>query len=186
MADIDRRVTGKMILDSGKLAETYFERAVIFMVRHDGEGALGLILNRPTKHALGDVMKDSAEALVARAPLHLGGPVQPQMLSFLVESRGDSELHVLPWVAWARNLEEVARLASQSVSMPRIRAFAGYAGWGGGQLEGEFSENCWVTAHAREAEVFEETTGDLWRDMIFRRGGIWRLVADIPRGIERN
>jgi putative transcriptional regulator len=186
MAENKRPVTGRMILDSGRLAESYFERTVIFMVRHDADGALGLVVNRPTKHAVGDVLKEKAEELIARVPLYLGGPVQPQTLSFLVESRGDSELNVLPWVAWARSLEEVEMLAGECASAPRIRAFAGYAGWSGGQLEGEFDGGCWVTAAARPADVFAEMGGGLWRDVIARKGGIWRLVADMPKDVSGN
>lgn len=186
MAGKKHPVSGKMILDSGRLAESYFERTAIFMVRHDGEGALGLVVNRPTKHVVAEVLKEKPDDLIARAPLSLGGPVQPQTLSFLIESRGDSELNVLPWVAWARSIEEVEMLVSTAVSPPRIRAFAGYAGWSGGQLEGEFAGGCWVTAAPRPADVFAESTGALWHDVLARQGGIWRLVAEMPRDVERN
>jgi putative transcriptional regulator len=186
MADKRSAVSGKMILDSGRLAESYFERTVIFMVRHDKEGALGLVVNRPTKHTVAEVLKEKADNLIARVPLSLGGPVQPQTISFLVESCGDTELNVLPWVAWARSLEEVEMLVSASASPPRIRAFAGYAGWGRGQLEGEFEGGCWVTVAPRPADVFVESSGVLWRDVIARQGGIWRLVADMPRDVGRN
>lgn len=186
MAGKKPSVSGKVLLDSGRLAESYFERTVIFMVRHDAEGALGLVVNRPTKHSVADVLKDKPDGLIAQVPLYLGGPVQPEMLSFLVESRGDSELNVLPWVAWARSMEEVAMLAEEATSPPRIRAFAGYAGWSGGQLEGEFDSGCWVTVPARPADVFADSTGILWRDVIARQGGIWRLVADMPRDVSRN
>ncbi len=179
------QIAGKMILDSGRLAASYFERSVIFMVHHDREGAIGLVMNRPTRHTVSEVLQEKDVDLFARAPLYLGGPVQPQALSFLVENPGVSGMNVLPWVAWVRSLEEVKALAA-SASPSRIRGFAGYAGWGGGQLEGEFEEGCWVTARAQPSDVFTEATGVLWREVLARQGGIWRLVADMPCKPERN
>lgn len=181
----DLQVSGKMILDSGRLAASYFERTVIFMVHHDREGAIGLVVNRPTRHKVSEVLQEPTDDSVARAPLHLGGPVQPQALSFLVESRDASSMNVLPWVAWARSLEEVKTLTAAEAP-PRVRGFAGYAGWGGGQLEKEFEDGCWITARARPSDIFTESTGALWGEVLARRGGIWRLVAEMPRELERN
>jgi len=177
---------GKFVLDSGKLRSSFFDRTVILICRHDESGAFGLVLNRPTEHKLGAVTHDPLPASLAQIPLDVGGPVQPDVLSFLLETETHPEFDILPNLIMGHSLEDLKQRFDSPTEPPRVRAFAGYAGWAPGQLEQEQKNGCWIHHPGSMPLVFHSEPQNLWRHILKLKGGEYRLIANSPDHPELN
>ena len=171
---------GRLLVASPALVDPNFRRTVVLMLEHSEEGALGLVLNRPTplvaRQALPSRM---AGALPEEERVHEGGPVQPDAVIVLAEFL---DLTAAAAIAFGRvgvvdPATEVDVLRSQVTS---IRAFGGYAGWSGGQLEREIEDEAWIDAEGLPEDVFTDEPGALWSRVLERKGGTYRLVARMP------
>ena len=169
-------LAGQLLLDRGPLTGSEFHRTVVLVCLHDDAGAFGLVLNRPTTDRVADVLTDSLPAALADEPLYLGGPVQPQKLSCLVAGGTTGHL-VLPGLCLTHSLAGLT---------DRARFYAGYAGWGPGQLDGELERQAWLTQPARIEHVFDPRPGELWRTILRGLGFQYRLLADSPDDVSRN
>jgi len=180
VAQLESSFQGKLILDSGKLAGSYFDRTVILICRHDESGAFGLALNRPLKHTLGSVMGEPLVDELARASLYSGGPVQPEALSFLHETESRPEFDILTNLTLGHSLEELKKGFSSPELPMRVRAYAGYSGWSAGQLDHEMKAGCWITHPASVSLVFSPEPEILWQRVLKEKGGLYCLIADCP------
>lgn len=150
---------GSFLIASPHLGDGNFNRSVVLMVKHDEEGAFGLVLNRPTGNTVADVWKLVSDGEVERRdPIYLGGPVQgPLMAVHGIASAAESE--ILDGVYLSAHKEQLKEvIASENVP---VRLFAGYSGWGAGQLEGELEAGGWLVAPATAELVFHDKD-DLW------------------------
>ena len=172
---------GKLLLDSGELRGSFFQRTVVLICEHNAEGAFGLVLNRASGSKIGDmVIADLPESL-KEFPLYLGGPVQTGALSFLHSDTFLSEANVvLPNLALGHSLEELSELGESFSPTRKMKMFAGYAGWGPGQLEGEMKRNAWLTHPATVDLVFDPEPEKLWQKILRGKGWKYRLLAEIP------
>lgn len=164
--------TGCLLVASPELLDPNFLRTVVFVIGHDGDGTFGLVLNRPVKATLADVLDSPGEGATLVRMLR-GGPVQPEMLQFLARGTGPGRA-VLPGVAVGGDLDallEHARAGSE------VRAYAGYAGWGAGQLERETREGSWIVAPARAEHVFDVPSEKLWAQVLRGLGGRYAWMA---------
>jgi putative transcriptional regulator len=155
-----------------------FRRAVVLVAAHDEDGAVGLVLNRVTETPVVDAVPDLAEILEPNACLSIGGPVQTEAVVVLaewddVDAAGAIVFGRVGLMGSEAESERVAAATS------RVRVFAGYAGWGGGQLEAELAERSWVIEEAHAEDVFGDEP-DLWAAVMRRKGGAFRLVATMP------
>jgi putative transcriptional regulator len=171
---------GRLLVASPALVDPNFRRTVVLMLEHSEEGALGLVLNRPTplvaRQALPSRM---AGALPEEERVHEGGPVQPDAVIVLAEF---TDLTAAAAIAFGRvgvvdPSTEVDLLRSQVTA---IRAFGGYAGWSGGQLEREIADEAWIDAEGLPEDVFTDAPTELWSRVLERKGGTYRLVARMP------
>jgi putative transcriptional regulator len=169
---------GKLLIASPALVDPNFARAVVLITEHNDEGAMGVVLNRPSETAVEDVAEELGE-LVADEPVFIGGPVQPQALVVLAEF---NDPEAAAWIVAAdvgfvsaeTEYEELAR------AMRRGRVYAGYSGWGAGQLEGELAEDAWIVEPPMPAELFPDDPLALWQDVLARKGGQFALIARMP------
>jgi putative transcriptional regulator len=166
---------GRLIVASPPLDDENFRRTVVLMLEHGPEGALGVVLNRPTDVRAGDALPDYSAALPDDAFIHIGGPVEPT--SFII--LGD---FVDPAAAAAITFSSVGVVDPDNASgeLRAVRAFGGYAGWSAGQLEEEFADEAWIEAEALPADVFTNEPERLWSRVLDRKGGAYRLVARMP------
>src|SRR5437868_12301555 len=96
MANVEKFLKGQLLLDSGQLRGSFFQRTVVLICQHDPEGAFGLVLNRSSGSSVGDsIVADLPETLKS-CDLYLGGPVQPTALSFLLSDDFLPDANVLP------------------------------------------------------------------------------------------
>jgi len=163
---------GCLLVASPELLDPNFARTVVFILSHDGDGSFGLALNRPLDASLFDVL-ESPGAGAERLPVLRGGPVQPDMLQFLAHDlRTGREL--LPGVSVGGDLDE---LLGHVRAGGAVRAYAGYAGWSGGQLEREIAEGSWIVAPARAEHIFEIPAERLWVKVLRELGGRYSWLA---------
>jgi putative transcriptional regulator len=157
-----KSLQGHFLIASPHLADTNFYKGVVLMIKHDEDGAFGLILNRPTEDTVGEVMKlIGADEGNNQSPIFMGGPVHGPLVA-LHRLKAAAEAEVLPGVYFAADRDKLQKLVQQT-SKP-YRFFMGYAGWAGGQLEEELTAGGWLTAKANKTLVFR-TADDLWEQV---------------------
>ena len=154
---------GQLLIASPHLGDGNFYRSVVLIIKHDDEGAFGLILNRPTGNTVRDVWRLVAEEeLDCSDPIYLGGPVQGPLVC-LHRKKSCAEGEVLPGVYFAAHKDQLQKIIKQT-SRP-FRLFSGYAGWAGGQLEGEMQVGGWLTLAATKEHIFGNRE-DLWEHVV--------------------
>jgi putative transcriptional regulator len=180
MPEADQFLKGQLLLDSGQLRGSFFQRTVVLICQHDAEGAFGLVLNRTTGSKVGEtIVADLPEALKA-CPLYLGGPVQPSALSYLHSDVFVADANVMPNLSLGHSLDELVEIGESFSQTKKIRMFAGYAGWSPGQLESEMKRNAWLTHPASLELIFETDPSQLWPKILAQKGWKYRLLAQMP------
>jgi putative transcriptional regulator len=170
---------GQLLIAAPSLLDPNFHRTVVLLLEHEDEGAVGVVLNRPSPIAAAEALPDHAELLEDGDRIFAGGPVQPASALAVAEfgDPGDAERAVLGSIAVADLESDPQELAGK---VDRIRVFAGYAGWGAGQLEAELAEEAWIVEPAVPGDVFTGDPERLWGHVLERKGGAYRLVARMP------
>lgn len=157
-----KSLQGSFLVASPHLPDENFSKTVIFMVEHNRDGALGLILNRVSGTSLRTVWREIGDREIASEQLlYEGGPVEGPLMAL----HGDPKLEgieVVPRIFFTSDKESLEQLVERSSLDYRI--FSGYAGWGPGQLEQEMRYGGWLTSPARRPQVFSEPH-DLWRQV---------------------
>lgn len=181
MSEKAKYLRGQLLLDSGDLAGSFFARTAVLLCQHDAEGAFGLVLNRSADKKVGEVLVANLPEELKEAPLYIGGPVQPSALSFLHSDTFIPEANVLPNLSLGHSLDELVDFGESFSATRKIRVFAGYAGWGPGQLEGELKRKAWLTYPASLELIFDTPPEQLWPTILRRKGG-WqnKLLAELP------
>lgn len=149
------------------LGDPNFYQSVTYICRHDGEGALGIVVNRPLDLTLADVfaqmsLEVSDQALAGQSVL-AGGPVQPEC-GFVVHDRDaafESSLEISSSLALTTSRDVLAAMA-EGRGPNRALVALGYAGWGAGQLERELAENAWLSVPCESNILFATPFEDRW------------------------
>jgi putative transcriptional regulator len=164
-------VAGQFLIATPAMRDPRFDHAVILMLRHDQDGAFGIVINRPVgQRPLADLLGTKDTAAAGNIQVFVGGPVQPN-IGFVVHS---SEYHraetldVDGRVAMTSSLEVLRDIAEKKGPAKTLIAF-GYAGWAPGQLEGELARNVWYTAPEDPALVFDDDRDKVWEHATGRR-----------------
>ncbi|MDZ7616255.1 MAG: YqgE/AlgH family protein [Patescibacteria group bacterium] len=154
---------GHLLIASPELLDPNFARSVVLMVQHNEQGALGLVLNRPTNKELRHLWADvSQEPCNGSGLVYLGGPVPGPIMA--VHGEADlGELEVLDGVFFAARKDHLDSLVLRT-DLP-YKVFVGHSGWGPGQLEGELKLGGWLTAAATVKDVFHDGD-DLWARLV--------------------
>jgi putative transcriptional regulator len=175
---VEESLRGKLLVASPALVDPNFARSVVLVTEHNDEGAMGIVLNRPSETTLGEVSAELAE-IAGDGPVFVGGPVQPDAVVLLAEF---SDPNAAAWIIAAD-----VGLASAGVDFDdlgdvvrRGRAYAGYSGWGQGQLEAELEEESWIVEAPLPAELFPDDPEALWSGVLARKGGQYALLARMP------
>ncbi len=182
-----KSLQGQLLLDSGQLGGSFFQRTVVLVCQHSPEGAFGLVLNRPLGKAVGELIIANLPADLKTAPLYLGGPVQPAALSYLHTDQFSPEMGVMPNLALGHSLDELLEIGEKISPEIKVRMFAGYAGWSPGQLESEMKRKSWLTFPASMDLVFNTPPDQLWQKVLHHKGG-WKnkLLAQMPEDLSWN
>ncbi len=150
---------GHLLVAAVDLRDPNFFHTVVLLIRHDENGAFGVVLNRPSNTRLKDVWSKISESRCAtNEVLYVGGPVQGPLLALHCNAEL-SQVEAIPGVYVSTDSTELELLVADAEQ--RAKFFVGYAGWGAGQLEGEMEQGSWRTIQATPALVFEGDEG-LW------------------------
>lgn len=180
---------GRLLVATPPLGDPNFDRTVVYMIEHRDDGALGVVINRPTAETLGEPLDRWSDLQSSPGSLFLGGPVEPDALIALafankpVDEETDELSPVSGRVASADLTTDPAFLVGL---VDAVRIFRGYAGWGPGQLEGEIESGAWVVVDAEPEDVFASEPDTLWRSVLRRQGGRLAWLAIAPDDLSAN
>jgi putative transcriptional regulator len=167
-----------LLIANGNLFDPNFRQAVVLVADHGEEGAMGIVINRPAPATLGEVAPALADILGGDERIFLGGPVAQDAAIVLAEFEdpGSAGKLIFGSIGFVSGDIDLAALAE----LRRVRVFAGYAGWGPGQLESELEADSWIVETAGPDDLFAELPEELWRILLRRRGGRYALMASMP------
>ncbi|AKH82658.1 hypothetical protein AA958_10945 [Streptomyces sp. CNQ-509] len=181
-------LTGRLLVATPALTDPNFTRTVVLLLDHDDEGSLGVVLNRPTPVGVGDVLRDWADLAGDPGVVFQGGPVSLDSALGLAVVPGDKG--GVPGgegpLGWRRvhgaiglvDLDAPPELLAAELGTLRI--FAGYAGWGPGQLEEELDDGAWYVVESEPGDVSSPAPEGLWRAVLRRQRSELAMVATYP------
>jgi putative transcriptional regulator len=181
-----KSLQGYLLLDGGKLHGSFFHRSAVLICQHDSEGAFGLILNRPTNNKVGEALVANLPQAIKEQTLFIGGPVQPTALSFLHSDAFLPNANVMLNLNLGHSLESLMDLGESFSATRKLRLFAGYSGWTGGQLEQELARQDWLIHPASLDLVFHAEPAELWKQILRKKDIRLRLLAESPEDPSRN
>jgi putative transcriptional regulator len=169
---------GHLLIAGPSLLDPNFWRTVVLVGEHSEEGALGVVLNRSSETPVEEALPELTLLAEDLGAVHVGGPVQPSAVVVLAD-------FVDPDAAETLVLDSVGFLPSEVEpdalgELRRARVYAGYAGWGPGQLDGELEEGSWIVEPARPEDVFTDDPESLWSEVLRRKGGPFAVLAAMP------
>jgi putative transcriptional regulator len=169
---------GQLLIAGPGLVDPNFRRTVVLVGEHSEEGALGVILNRASEATVEEAVPELSALVDDLELVHVGGPVQPSAIVVLAD-------FVEPERAGALVLDSVGFLPSEVDpdelgELRHARVFAGYAGWGPGQLDDELDEGSWIVEPALPQDVFTDDPDDLWSEVLRRKGGPFGVLSLMP------
>jgi len=172
---------GKLLLAAPALNDPNFDRAVVFIAEHSEDGAMGLVLNRPSDAPVAEAIPDlDWVAELAAETIYVGGPVAPNGVIVLAEWDDPSQAVVLiddDLGFVPGDLDDTDALAA---AVRRARVYAGHAGWGPGQLEDELAEEAWIVEAPLREELFSDDPDGLWSAVLRRKGREFALLSTMP------
>lgn len=177
-----RSLQGRLLVATPSLGDPNFARSVVLVAEHGPDGAMGLILNRPLGVTVREAVPILGEFVADDEAVHQGGPVQPEAVMALGDFVDGARAAVIAF-GTVGFLPADADETLDPATVVRARVFAGYAGWGPGQLEDELEEEAWVDVPAEIDDCFAEDPERLWRVAIRRHGGelaVFALEPDDP------
>jgi putative transcriptional regulator len=180
-------LSGNFLVSEIALADPNFRQTVVLMISHDDKGAFGLVVNRPSPFTLGDVIEGIDDSAARTIPVFIGGPVQQEILfllhsSFPGQTGEDGAARPLEGVfSEPATLALVEYLKNDWASLPpedrpAVRVYAGYSGWGPGQLEGELKAEAWVVVKATQELIFRSDAAGAWEEAFAGKGPLYQII----------
>ena len=173
---------GRLLVATPTLDDPHFHHSVVFMVEHNADGALGVVLNRPTDVPLEDPLPEWSAVATDPGVAFLGGPVQSQEAVIgLARATAPEECDGWQPLLGAIGTVDLGRAPGDiPLVLESVRVFAGYAGWGPRQLDDEVARNDWYVVDASPDDMFTREPGALWRVVLRRQRGDLAMVANFP------
>lgn len=174
---------GRLLVSEPFLPDPNFFRTVVLLTEHNREGSVGLVLNQPTSKYINELFED----IVCNNIVYLGGPVGKNSMLFL--HRNESLLgaeKVLPGMFWGGDFEMLKfQINENLMSVQDVLFFAGYSGWGPGQLRTELEQKSWIVAPA-DAELIFTEPDNLWKSVLSRLDPEFRHLGNAPEDVQMN
>lgn len=187
---------GQFLIAAKHLRDNNFFKAVVLMLEHSDEGAMGVVINHPMDVSVSSALSKHFEMSRAGQCLLAGGPVEENALLILHNSRDYDQEHdaIVPGVFVGTSPDVFERVVESSLEANddddssdfEFRIYAGYSGWGAGQLEQEMSRGDWFSVPASADFVFEREPYEVWEDALKLFHTRKRLLPDQPANPEWN
>jgi len=172
---------GRLLVATPPLIDANFDRTVVLLLEHGDEGALGVVLNRPSGQEIGDPLDRWAPYVSAPSVYFGGGPVETQAIIALGRGRStDTRPSFSPVVGPVGTVDLTAEPLEVVGELEALRLFHGYAGWGSGQLEGELEAGAWIVVDFDPVDAFTMQPEGLWRAVLKRQRGRISWLANFP------
>jgi len=169
---------GSLLISSGGLYDPNFRHTVVLVGEHNSDGALGVVLNRALDVTVEQAIPTLSELVTPGEALFQGGPVSPDGPVLLAELAHPDLADILVFGSVGFLVGEIA--ADIRPSIIRARVFAGYSGWGPGQLEAEMAVESWIVEPALADDVFTDAPNSLWSRVLDRKGPEYGLLSRMP------
>jgi putative transcriptional regulator len=186
VATVPLLLRGRLLVATPPLVDPNFDRSVVLILEHGEDGALGIVLNRPSDTALAAVLPDWHEHATAPGVVFSGGPVAPEAVIALARGGRDGT------DGWVTVLGEVGTVdvgrdpSGIGAPIEALRVFVGYSGWSPGQLEAEIEQDAWFVVPTESDDPFSPHPGNLWREVLRRQRGRVAMFANYPENPETN
>jgi putative transcriptional regulator len=177
---------GKLILAGPILKDPNFDRTVVLITEHTEEGAMGLVLNRPSEATIGQAVPDLTWVADPDDTVYVGGPVGPNGVIVLAEWIDPGQAVVLVEDDLGFVPGDADDPEALATAIRRARVYAGHAGWGPGQLENELAEEAWIVEAPRREELFSDDAEGLWPAVLRRMGREFALLSTMPPDPSQN
>jgi putative transcriptional regulator len=166
------------LIANGSLFDPNFRQTVILLIEHTDEGAVGVVLNNPGRISVAEAAPSFVALAPPSDPIYIGGPVQRDAALVVAEVLDPNVLSSIVFDHVGVLGQEPDEPHPEGIAQTRI--FAGYAGWGAGQLEGELGESSWILEDATVGDVFTDAPEMLWTELLRRKGGSFAMLATMP------
>jgi putative transcriptional regulator len=182
-----RYLGGHFLISDITLMDPNFYHSVVLMITHDDSGAFGLVVNNPSRFTLGEVLEEMDGLAAGSIPVYVGGPVQQEFL-FLLHGQFPEEVtdsgkeQPVDGVVFEPATQPIIDYLkgpwgeTPLEDRPAVRLYAGYSGWGPGQLEGELKGEAWVVVRATQDIIFHENPAEGWADAFGRKGPLYKII----------
>lgn len=170
---------GVFLVASENLSDPNFSQTVVLLLEYDESGALGLIINRPTEISLASLLPGEEDLKNRQELVFIGGPVGRTQLFLLLRStsRPRQSEQVVDGVYASTSLTTLREILAQESSVAAFQAYAGYSGWGPGQLDAELLRGDWLITPADSETLFDKATDSIWPELIRKNRGLWVYPA---------
>ena len=172
---------GKVLISEPFLRDANFTRSVVLLIDHGTKGSVGIIMNKPSKLIVNDIVKEFK--YLDNIPLFKGGPVSTDTL-FYLQTFADIEgaLPIGDGIYLNGDFNAIKRYILQGNPIEgKIRFFLGYAGWDTDQLQNEIEENTWIIGNADMANLVNNQIQDLWKTSLEKLGKQYKAWARFPK-----
>ena len=165
----ERVLTGRLLVATPILGDPNFDRTVVLMLEHAGDGAIGLVLNRPSELDVAEPMPEWELMAAWPQVIFVGGPVAQSAVIGLGRREAGGDETWKPVVGGVGIVDLGAGPSTAGPSIEELRLFAGYAGWGAGQLEAEIDAGAWWVVDAAAGDALSPTPERLWTEVLRRQ-----------------
>jgi len=181
---------GTLLLANTDLFEPTFRRSVIYVVEHNEDGTLGVVLNRASETAVYNVLPQWAKLAARPKTMFIGGPVKRDSALCLATVRVGVDAHSVPGLRHVQGRIAMVDLDADpdviEEAVEGLRIYAGYSGWSLGQLDGEIERDDWIVLSGLPSDVLVEPRVDLWGQVLRRQTMPTALLATHPIDVNRN
>ena len=182
---------GSLLIASATLVDPNFARCVLLILDSNDEGSLGVILNQPSETPVGEVLTPWRDVVNPPGVFFRGGPVELNAALALGSLASSTAVDDAP-IGW-RQVDDSLGLVDLDASpddflgrLSGLRIYAGYAGWGAGQLDDEIAEGSWHVVPARRSDLFSDNPERLWREILRRQPPPLSMLATLPADASLN
>ena len=175
-----RLAKGKFLVASRQLRDPNFSETVVLLIEYNRSGAMGLVINRPTKVKLSTVLPDLEGLQDLQDTVYVGGPVAKNQMLLLIRSGSQPEdaSHVFKDIYVSSSRAVLRTMINDEDPGKAFRLYAGHAGWSPGQLDREIARGGWHVLQADEASVFEKAPSEIWPELIHRSSALWVMLME--------
>ncbi|MDQ6910130.1 MAG: YqgE/AlgH family protein [Actinomycetota bacterium] len=174
-------LVGRLVVAAPVMQDPNFDRTVVLVLEHGQDGALGIVLNRPTEADVFEALPRWESLAAEPAVIFVGGPVAPTAAICVARAGAPGETNGWKPLFGGLGTVDLERDPDDlGTAVEKVRVFAGYTGWGPGQLDDEIEEGAWFVLDALPADALSAEPATLWEAVLRRQGGQLALLANFP------